>query len=105
MRSSRRRVADASVGDQLPILFRKAGLELTRSQPTIKTGRPGSPEWAWLTTYLLGVMDRYATFPPFTPAEGRRLAARWRRAERDPMSLLIAPAVLNVVARNRDCRV
>ena len=46
-----------------------------------------------------GLFQRYAMFPPFTPAEGRRLAARWRRAERDPMSLLIAPTVLNVVGR------
>ena len=90
---------DASVGDQLPVLFRQAGLELLEVTPTIKTGHPGSPEWNWMTTYFLGVMDRYATFPPFTPAEGRRLSARWRRAERDPMSLLIAPTVLSVVGR------
>jgi len=95
---------NASVGDQLPVLFRKAGLELIEVSPTIKTGQPGSPEWNWLTTYFLGVMDRYAMFPPFTPAEGRRLAARWRKAERDPMSLLIAPAVLNVVGRKRKSR-
>jgi len=90
---------NASVGDQLPILFRKAGLELIDVTPTIKTGRPGSAEWNWLTKYFLGVMDRYAMFPPFTPAEGRRLAAQWRRAERDTMSLLIAPTVLDVVGR------
>lgn len=90
---------DASVGDQLPNLFRDAGLSLIEVSPTIKTGHPGSAEWNWMTTYFLGVMDRYATFPPFTPAEGRRLAERWRKAERDPMSLLIAPTVLNVAGR------
>ncbi len=92
---------NASVGEELPSLVRQAALELVEITPTIKTGHPGSPEWNWLTTYFLGVMDRYARHPPFTPAEGRSLAARWRRAARDPTSLLIAPAVLDVVARKR----
>lgn len=90
---------NASVGEELPSLVRQAGLELVEIAPTIKTGHPGSPEWNWLTTYFLGVMDQYARHPPFTPAEGRRLAARWRRAARDPTSLLIAPAVLDVIGR------
>lgn len=90
---------NASVGDQLPTLFRKAGLDVIDVTPTIKTGHPGSHEWNWMTTYFLGVMDRYAMFPPFTPAEGRRLAAQWRRAAKDPRSLLIAPTVLDVVGR------
>jgi SAM-dependent methyltransferase len=92
---------NASVGEQLPTLFRRAGLQIVDVHPTIKTGRPGSPEWNWLTTYFLGVMERYARFPPFTPAEGRSLAAQWRRAERDPATLLIAPTVLDVVGRKR----
>jgi SAM-dependent methyltransferase len=93
--------ADASIGGLLPDIFRACGLHLVEVTPTVKTGHPGSPEWNWMTTYFLGVMERYARFPPLTRGEGRRLAARWRRAEHDPTSLLIAPAVLDVVGRKR----
>lgn len=90
---------DASIGDRLPVMLRRAGLRVGPVQATIKTGAPGSAVWRWLTTYFLSVMDRYACVPPFAPADARRLARAWRRASRDPASLLIAPAVLDLVGR------
>ncbi len=90
---------DASIAGRLPALYRKAGLEVVECVPTIKHGRPGSPEWDWMTTYFLGVLDRMAAFRPFTPAKARSLRRRWLAAARDPGSLLIAPAVVDVVGR------
>jgi SAM-dependent methyltransferase len=90
---------DASIGGRLPDLYRQAGLETIDTTVTIKTGRPGSAVWNWLTTYFMGVMDRLATFPPFSDAAAARLRRQWRAAGRRGTSLLIAPAVLDVVAR------
>lgn len=90
---------DASIGNRLPALLKSCGLQLVEVTPTVKTGHPGSPPWNWMTTYFLGVMDRYAAHAPLTPAEGRRLAAYWRRAAEEPTSVLIAPTVLDVVSR------
>lgn len=67
--------------------------------PTIRTGGPRSPVWRWITEYFFGVFDRYAKIPPFSAAKATRLRRRWRAAERDPASLMIAPAVLDVVGR------
>jgi SAM-dependent methyltransferase len=92
---------NASIADRLPGIFRACGLRVVDVTPTVKSGHPGSPPWNWMTTYFMGTMNRYASFPPFTPAEGRRLTAYWRRAEKDPTSLLIAPTVLDVVGRKR----
>lgn len=90
---------DASIGGRLPGMYRKAGLEVVEVAPTIRTGRPGSAAWDWMTGYFLGVMDRLARFRPFSPAKAARLRRRWIAAGRERASLLIAPAVLDVVGR------
>ena len=90
---------DWSVAGKLPDMYRRAGLSLVEITPTIRTGGPRSPVWRWITKYFFGVFDRYAKIPPFSPAQATTLRRRWRAAERDPASLLIAPAVLDVVGR------
>jgi SAM-dependent methyltransferase len=90
---------DVSIGSRLPDLYRDAGLALTDIEVTIKTGRPNSPVWNWLTTYFMGVMDRYAQFPPFSPEQARHLRRYWMHAARSASSRLIAPALLDVVGR------
>ena len=72
--------------------------------PTIKVGRPGSPVWRWLSTYFFGVMGRYAELPPFTKAKAGALRRLWQAAARDPTSLMVAPAVLDVVGRRSKVR-
>jgi SAM-dependent methyltransferase len=90
---------DVSIGSRLPNLYRAAGLTLVDIEATVKTGRPGSPVWNWLTTYFMGVMNRYAEFAPFTPAQARHLRRYWTNASTSKTSLLIAPALLDVVGR------
>lgn len=90
---------DVNIGARLPALYERAGLEVVDVTPTVKHGHPGSPVWAWLTTYFFGVLDQYASIRPFTPAAAERLAAAWSEAEARPWSLLVAPAVLDVVGR------
>lgn len=92
---------DGSVGGRLPELYRQGGLLTIDTNVTIKTGRPGSPVWNWLTTYFMGVMDQLAAFPPFSPAAAARLRRQWKAAGRQKTSMLISPAVLDVVGRKR----
>jgi SAM-dependent methyltransferase len=90
---------DVSIGSRLPDLYCKAGLTLTDVEVTIKTGHPQSAVWNWLTTYFMGVMDRYAEFPPFDPAQAAHLRRYWMNASNSATSRLIAPALLDVVGR------
>jgi len=92
---------DVNVGANLPALYRKTGLDVIDATPTTKYGRPGNAEWKWLTTYFLGVMDRYAAFRPFTPAQATSLRRHWLKAANDRTSILISPTVLDVVGRKR----
>ena len=90
---------DGSIGGRLPELYRRVGLGVEETVATIKTGHPGSPVWNWLSNYFLGLMDRYADFPPFTRRQAARLRKHWLLASREKTSLMIAPAVLDVVGR------
>jgi SAM-dependent methyltransferase len=91
--------ADASVGDRLPAIFRRAGLRLLETVPTLMFGGPGSPVWSWLTSYFLSVADRYARCRPLNRKKVASLRRHWLAAQRQRTSLLIAPAVLDVVGR------
>jgi SAM-dependent methyltransferase len=90
---------DVNIGTRLPGLYESAGLELADLTPTVKYGHPGSAVWQWLTTYFFGVLDEYSEIPPFGKEAAARLARCWRQAETRPTSLLVAPAVLDVVGR------
>ena len=92
---------DASIGAQLPTLYRKVGLQVEQTLPTIQTGRPGSAVWSWMSEYFLGVMSRYAAFPPFNQTSADALRQHWLTAARSAHSLLIAPTVLDVVGRKK----
>lgn len=92
---------DASIGGRLPELYRRVGLTVVETVPTIKIGRPGSPVWRWMSAYFLGVMDRYATLEPFDKTQAARLRKQWLAAARDKNALLIAPTVLDVVGRKK----
>lgn len=92
---------DASIANKLPGIYRNAGLDVVDVTPTIKAGHPGSPVWGWLTTYFFGVMDEMARLAPFSPEQARRLRRHWVASTGDKTSVLIAPAVFDVVGRRR----
>lgn len=88
-----------SIGPLLPAHYAAAGLDLASVDITTLSGHPGSAVWTWLTTYFLGVMNRLASLPPLTPAKAARLREAWRIAAADRASLLVGPAVLDVVGQ------
>jgi SAM-dependent methyltransferase len=95
---------DASIGGKLAGLYRRVGLEVVEVEATVKVGGPGSAVWSWVSTYFTGVMDRLAEHAPFSRPAAARLRRAWRAAARKPGSLLIAPAVLDVVGRKPGAR-
>jgi SAM-dependent methyltransferase len=92
---------DVNIGARLPTMYRDAGLTVDEVTPTIRVGHPGSAAWRWMSDYFLGVMDRYAQFPPFSKSAGDRLRAKWLAAGREKTSMLVGPTVLDVVGRKK----
>jgi SAM-dependent methyltransferase len=94
---------DASVGARLPSFFTAAGLEVVDITPTVRSGHPGSPVWNWLSSYFVGgVIDRLVGLVGFTADDARQLKRDWLAASKQPASLLMGPALIDVVgARSR----
>jgi SAM-dependent methyltransferase len=92
---------DASVAGKLPSMYRAANLDVVDITPTIKAGHPGSPVWTWLATYFLGVMDQLGRLPPFSASQAARLRQHWIAASKEKTSVMIAPAVFDVVGRKK----
>ena len=89
---------DASIAARLPALFTRAGLQVIDITPTVKSGHPGSPVWHWLSAYFLGgVIDRLVGLAGFTVADARQLTRDWVAASKQPASLLMGPALIDVV--------
>jgi len=91
----------ASIAGQLPPLITRAGLRMVEVTPTIRSGHPGSAVWRWLSTYFLDIMPRLVGLDGFTAADARLLRRHWIAASHEPTSLLIGPALIDVVARRR----
>ena len=91
---------DASIGAKLPAFYKAAGLEVVDITPTVKSGHPGSPVWNWLSAYFLGgVIDRLVGLAGFTAADARQLKRDWVAASQEPASLLMGPALIDVVGK------
>jgi SAM-dependent methyltransferase len=90
---------NVSIGVHLPRLMTRAGLEVTGIEQTTKDGHPGSPTWNWVTNYVLSVLPKLAPSPALTRMQANRLKRQWLAAGEQPSSLLIAPCVLDIVAR------
>ena len=90
---------DASIACRLPDLYDAAGLEVVDITPNIKSGHPGSDVWKWISTYFFGVMGTLAQVRPFTPAQAERLTRHWLAAAQKKASVLISPALIDVVGR------
>ena len=73
--------------------------------PTVKSGHPGSPVWNWLSAYFLGgVIDRLVGLAGFTAADARSLKRDWVAASKEPASLLMGPALIDVVGKTAPTR-
>jgi SAM-dependent methyltransferase len=95
----------ASIGARLPSLFTAAGLDVVDITPTVRSGHPGSPVWNWISAYFLGgVIDRLVGLAGFTAADARQLKREWLAASKQPASLLMGPALIDVVGRRRQRR-
>jgi SAM-dependent methyltransferase len=90
---------DASIAGRLPRMFEREGLEIIDITPTIKTGHAGSAVWNWLSTYFLGVMDQLGRLRPLTPSSAASLKRQWIANARKPTSLLVGPALIDVVGK------
>ncbi len=91
---------NVSIGVRLPAMMQAAGLRMSGIEQTTKAGHPGSATWNWVTNYMLSVVDRLDhRSPSFDRRAALGLKKAWLEAGENPSTLLIAPCVLDVVAK------
>ena len=90
---------DISIGGQLPMLYRRAGLELVDVALTLMSGASGSPVWEWLFSYFGSVRERIGSTPPMDAAKAVGLWHAWCAAAADRHAFVVAPTVVDVVGR------
>ena len=90
---------DISIGGQLPMLYRRAGLELVDVAHTLMSGASGSPVWEWLFRYFGSVRERIGSTPPMDAAKAAGLWHAWCAAAADRHAFVVAPTVVDVVGR------
>ena len=92
---------NASIGSELPKLFRKVGLVGIELKPHILAGHPGSTAWNWLTDYFNSVKKQYSNLSPLDQKKATALFRDWKRLSKNSESLLIAPTLLDIVGTKR----
>lgn len=90
---------DLNIAGRLPGLYRKLGLKDIQVIPHMKVGFPGSDVWNWAEAYFIKYLGEMSRFKPFTPARARLFKKEWMSAKRNPSSLFISPAILDVIGR------
>ena len=92
---------EPDIGLQLPGWLDECGFELQPLRTHVDLVPPGSDGWRWLAAFVHSGLDRLVTVGDLAPDRAAAMAAAMQRAEADPRSLMVTPAVVEMVARRR----
>lgn len=91
---------EPDVAMSLPPLLHEHGFEVRATTPRIFCVRPGDPFWTWIATFIgsnLRLMEERGADPVWTQAVRDEFAS----AGSDPHTLMLTPAVLEIIAEHR----
>ena len=90
---------DIDVGKRLPALAEAAGLRVESCVPVARIGRPGSLEWRWVGGFLDSWLPKLVERGLLDAAHVEAHRREWARYETLPGAALIAPTMLDLIAR------
>ena len=91
--------SEIDIGASLPALLRSSGLEVVRVASLSKLSKPGQMVWQWPAAFLKIYSLKLIDMGLLTRAERNAFLDIWPQVEADPDSMLIAPLMMEVVAR------
>jgi len=86
------------VGGTLPAAFEAHGMRVTRTEPLVQVGGPGSPCWRWLEEFQNGYLPTLAKKGMLEAPELDAYQRWWTELAANPASLLFTPPILSVTA-------
>ena len=92
---------EPDIGLDLPRWLEELGFELTRVHPIIDVVTPKSYTWQWPKAFEQVGLDRLIDLGAVTPERARTMAQEFAARDADPHTLVINPAVLEIIAVRR----
>jgi ubiquinone/menaquinone biosynthesis C-methylase UbiE len=91
--------SEIDIAPSLPALFRKNGLDVTHMSAISKLSRPGQMVWQWPSSFLKIYSLKLVDMGLLSAAERDAFLRVWPEVESNEDSILIAPLMMEVVAR------
>lgn len=92
---------EIDIGRELPGMFARSGFDVVGTRPISKMARPDEFTWSWprvfIQTYVAGLVSEGLLSSQTMDEALRELA----ELESDPRSMILAPTVIEVIARKR----
>lgn len=92
---------DTEIGQRLPAMLAKHGLEPVEITPMHRVARPGSQLWTWPTIFIENYAPKLVEEGRLTEAEHEALVADWKAHTEDPRAFFVSPPMVDIVAVKR----
>jgi SAM-dependent methyltransferase len=99
MASWRASGGEPDVGLDLPRWLAELGFELCSLRPIMEIVPPSSPWWEWPKVFQDVGLQRLVDLGQVTPERAAEMARAFAASEADPRTLMIMPAVIEIIAR------
>ena len=98
MESWRASGGEPDIALSLPCLLREAGLHVRHVSPIVFAVHPHDPVWSWPSSFLEINLRRLLDLGRVDAAWADSVRREFRLAEADPLTLMITPMVLEIIA-------
>src|SRR5436190_16385864 len=98
MESWRETGGDPDVGLALPRMLTESGFRVRQVRPLVFAVRPADFVWQWPSTFLRAGAIRLRELGQLSAADVHTLVQGFDQAERDPMTVMMTPLVLEIIA-------
>ncbi len=92
---------DANIARRLPRILVEQGFDLVHVRPIARAARPSEPLWHWPAGFIRTYTPTLVKLGYATQAWQEEIEAELAHAEADEASVLVAPSVLEIIARKR----
>ncbi|MCB0713267.1 MAG: methyltransferase domain-containing protein [Ignavibacteriae bacterium] len=90
---------DINIGQRIPQMFQRSGLQVESIEPIARIARPGSMTWEWIGSFLKIWGPKLVGHGLLSEEEEEELQRAWQRHEADPAAFCVAPIMVSIVGR------
>lgn len=89
---------NSDVGSILPELLVLNGFEIREIRPIVRVARPGSPLWAWPTSFFANYLTPLVQMKLITARDKSRFETEWQKHSSNPAAFFSTPPLIEIIA-------